>query len=150
MLMDLLISRHGTRCLWQDWVPTTLSSHCFALPANLTANIWISSAWPRNVRLRLFALGVFLTRSLPGFCESSCAHGVCNPTTGGCVCDAGWKGTTCTEDINECDTGAANCDAVGDCINTAPGYYCSTLPFFLITGQSNYWFSVPQWLHFEL
>lgn len=43
---------------------------------------------------------------------------------GECVCDDGYTGPFCTDDVNECDIGDNNCVPGQNCHNTDGGYYC--------------------------
>ncbi|KAM8810851.1 cubilin [Eudromia elegans] len=63
---------------------------------------------------------------LSDICElqNPCANGQCLPTISGyfCVCNMGWTGTNCTEDIDEC---ASNpCQNGGTCTDGVGGYSC--------------------------
>ncbi|XP_053372976.1 fibrillin-1-like [Mercenaria mercenaria] len=51
----------------------------------------------------------------------------CHHVTG-CVCVAGWKGTYCKEDINECSTGTHTCVPNSDCTNTNGSHECACKP----------------------
>ncbi|XP_070174967.1 uncharacterized protein [Littorina saxatilis] len=49
----------------------------------------------------------------------------CNNVDGACVCKAGWEGTCCESDVNECLTNQHNCsDDNVICINEVGGYSC--------------------------
>ncbi|WAR22475.1 FBN1-like protein, partial [Mya arenaria] len=51
----------------------------------------------------------------------------CNPVRG-CVCEAGWTGSTCDDDINECDVDPDICaDVRKYCTNTAGSYTCNCI-----------------------
>ncbi|XP_043916230.1 cubilin-like [Protopterus annectens] len=57
--------------------------------------------------------------------QNPCINGQCHATLTGyiCVCDPGWTGTNCTENINEC---ASNpCQNGGTCIDGINGYTCT-------------------------
>ncbi|XP_046845735.1 protein crumbs-like [Xenia sp. Carnegie-2017] len=47
-----------------------------------------------------------------------------------CMCQPGWRGRNCTEDIDECRENIAPCNASnnGSCINTIGGFECECLP----------------------
>jgi len=56
--------------------------------------------------------------------ECNCAVGAqgCDPVTG-CVCETGWAGTRCENDVDECDTNP--CIGVNkQCVNTQGSYIC--------------------------
>ncbi|XP_053387695.1 uncharacterized protein LOC123541782 [Mercenaria mercenaria] len=50
----------------------------------------------------------------------------CNHITGNCTCKKGWKGNTCTEDIDECKADTDPCGEVANsiCNNTVGSYAC--------------------------
>ncbi|WAR22495.1 FBN1-like protein, partial [Mya arenaria] len=51
----------------------------------------------------------------------------CNPVRG-CMCDAGWIGSTCDDDINECDVDPDICaDVRKYCTNTVGSYTCDCI-----------------------
>lgn len=48
----------------------------------------------------------------------------CDPVHG-CVCDEGWKGDTCDDDIDECEDKVDPCqDVRKECVNAPGGYTC--------------------------
>nr|KAI8726715.1 mucin-4-like [Biomphalaria glabrata] len=50
-------------------------------------------------------------------------HGTCDPVRG-CVCDIGWEGVNCNNDIDECTLRTDNC-LIGDvCVNALGSYSC--------------------------
>ncbi|XP_025082446.1 uncharacterized protein LOC112557056 isoform X3 [Pomacea canaliculata] len=62
-------------------------------------------------------------------CASACSCSVntvsCNKTTGSCTCKAGWTGTRCDTDVNECALGVINCTGSHVvCVNVDGGYRC--------------------------
>ncbi|XP_019617020.1 PREDICTED: IgGFc-binding protein-like isoform X1 [Branchiostoma belcheri] len=73
-------------------------------------------------------------------CESSpCHNGACtNDNSGGylCTCAAGWTGTNCDEDVNECLQVSHSCHANAICSNTEGSYTCTCQDGFAGDGQS--------------
>ncbi|XP_019638862.1 PREDICTED: uncharacterized protein LOC109480924 isoform X7 [Branchiostoma belcheri] len=73
-------------------------------------------------------------------CESSpCHNGACaNDNSGGylCTCAAGWTGTDCDGDVNECLQGSHSCHANANCLNTEGSYTCTCQDGFEGDGQS--------------
>ncbi|KAL3086398.1 hypothetical protein niasHT_033516 [Heterodera trifolii] len=59
--------------------------------------------------------------------ENLCEHGHCftNPFNGSytCLCDEGWKGQNCTEDVDECSDEMTRCFN-GKCVNLVGSYKC--------------------------
>ncbi|XP_046368498.2 protein crumbs-like isoform X1 [Haliotis rufescens] len=47
-----------------------------------------------------------------------------------CVCNNGWEGDNCTQDINECDTGVQQCQN-GHCNNSDGSYSCDCYPGYI-------------------
>lgn len=47
----------------------------------------------------------------------------CNITSGSCECKDGWNGTTCDDDINECE-GNYTCPDYSTCENANGSYNC--------------------------
>jgi hypothetical protein len=43
----------------------------------------------------------------------------CNNVTGACTCKQGWSGTTCSDDVDECDAATNGCKDPSVCVNTA-------------------------------
>ncbi|XP_019638865.1 PREDICTED: uncharacterized protein LOC109480924 isoform X10 [Branchiostoma belcheri] len=72
-------------------------------------------------------------------CESSpCHNGACaNDNSGGylCTCAAGWTGTDCDGDVNECLQGSHSCHANANCSNTEGSYTCTCQDGFEGDGQ---------------
>ncbi|MCA9518052.1 MAG: hypothetical protein KC635_24100, partial [Myxococcales bacterium] len=68
-------------------------------------------------------------------CGSACEVGNCAAGTVTCdadgtnrqcgACQAGWTGTTCADDDDECATGHDDCDEHAICANTVPGFTCT-------------------------
>uniref|UniRef100_A0A2C9KAY6 Uncharacterized protein n=1 Tax=Biomphalaria glabrata TaxID=6526 RepID=A0A2C9KAY6_BIOGL len=59
-------------------------------------------------------------------CQKSNIH-FCNKTSGACVCLAGWMGTDCDVDINECNNVQLNncsTDRHQECVNTPGSFTC--------------------------
>ncbi|XP_078675153.1 uncharacterized protein LOC144913015 isoform X3 [Branchiostoma floridae x Branchiostoma belcheri] len=73
-------------------------------------------------------------------CESRpCHNGACaNDNSGGylCTCAAGWTGTNCDGDVNECLQGSHSCHANATCLNTEGSYTCTCQDGFVGDGQS--------------
>ena len=46
-------------------------------------------------------------------------NGTRDPATNTCDCNSGWTGTTCRDDINECETDNGGCDENATCTNAA-------------------------------
>uniref|UniRef100_F6ZCP2 Fibrillin 1 n=1 Tax=Ornithorhynchus anatinus TaxID=9258 RepID=F6ZCP2_ORNAN len=71
-----------------------------------------------------------------------CLSGSCENTKGSfiCHCDMGYSQTSlvsrhgCTDDINECEIGAHNCDRHALCTNTAGSFKCSCSPGWIGNG----------------
>ncbi|KAH3747337.1 hypothetical protein DPMN_181762 [Dreissena polymorpha] len=56
---------------------------------------------------------------------------VCNTVNGSCTCDAGWVGTECKTDVNECaSANGFKCHANSTCVNTLGSYTCDCDPGF--------------------
>ncbi|KAJ1366417.1 hypothetical protein KIN20_027073 [Parelaphostrongylus tenuis] len=63
------------------------------------------------------------------FCEGRCrcsAGFPCDTATGVCAngCAAGWTGSTCDEDVDECAAGIVSCGSNAECVNTIGAYEC--------------------------
>jgi hypothetical protein len=60
-------------------------------------------------------------------CQQTCScngrHSACSPYTG-CVCLAGWSGTHCENDVNECVTLFNACGTGKLCVNNNGSYAC--------------------------
>lgn len=66
--------------------------------------------------------------------ECSCVNGVCDRTKG-CVCDVGWQGADCLEDINECaDT--TLCGTNKECVNSDGSYICRCITGYIMNSNS--------------
>ena len=53
-----------------------------------------------------------------------CVNGERIPVNNTCDCGAGWEGTTCARDIDECATNRHNCDANAVCADTDGSFTC--------------------------
>ncbi|XP_023556160.1 epidermal growth factor-like protein 7 isoform X5 [Octodon degus] len=67
------------------------------------------------------------TGGLPGacataICQPPCGNGGSCVRPGHCRCPAGWKGSTCHTDVDECGSGGAGCPQ--GCVNTVGSYWC--------------------------
>ncbi|XP_059163666.1 multiple epidermal growth factor-like domains protein 10 [Physella acuta] len=63
------------------------------------------------------------------FCANTCSCNLnntvdCNDTTGECLCAAGWNGTTCDEDVNECLNDSYCPDYMEVCFNLVGSAEC--------------------------
>lgn len=74
------------------------------------------------------------------YCHCSRANTqYCDNIKGECVCNPGWKGNECSDDVNEClGTNNVLCPPNSDCQNTVGSYECICHPGFVknITSQS--------------
>lgn len=59
-------------------------------------------------------------------CNAPCQFGSCSGANGTCVCTAGYSGTVCQTNINEC--ASAPCRNSGTCVDAVNGYSCGCLP----------------------
>ena len=49
----------------------------------------------------------------------------CNSTSGNCTCKPEWTGSTCDEDLNECNnTSSCNSSKNELCVNTPGSFHC--------------------------
>ncbi|XP_060591770.1 fibrillin-1-like [Ruditapes philippinarum] len=67
-------------------------------------------------------------------CEKECVctgrgAQICDPVKG-CLCDPGWEGDTCDEDINECDVANICKDPMKECTNSLGSYLCQCMNGF--------------------
>ena len=62
-----------------------------------------------------------------GFCTCNTQNSVsCDHVSGTCNCTAGWEGSACDVDIDECAApSGVTCPANSNCINTAGSYVCA-------------------------
>ncbi|KAL5014723.1 hypothetical protein ScPMuIL_008993 [Solemya velum] len=66
-------------------------------------------------------------------CECDMDHTTtCDNVDGQCTCQAGWTGTLCHSDINECE--ALSCQANADCKNNNGSYTCECKKGYKLTG----------------
>ncbi|KAH9505774.1 hypothetical protein Btru_055751, partial [Bulinus truncatus] len=54
----------------------------------------------------------------------------CDATSGSCLCQPGWNGSTCSNDVDECSSIFYNCPSNSTCNNTLGGYNCLCLSGF--------------------
>ena len=60
----------------------------------------------------------------------------CDHVDGTCTCNAGWEGTICTDDINECTALTNPCnDPLKTCTNTQGSYECSCISGYRINAN---------------
>lgn len=79
--------------------------------------------------------------ALPCNCGTNGAS--CNNVNGACVCKAGWEGTRCEKDVNECARGNHNCTGLHAlCLNVDGGVQCGCVTGYVLnrtgvcTGES--------------
>ncbi|KAK2498822.1 hypothetical protein MC885_002858 [Smutsia gigantea] len=66
-----------------------------------------------------------LVTGLPGptaICQPPCQNGGSCVQPGRCHCPAGWRGSTCQTDVDECSAGGSSC--AQRCVNTVGSYRC--------------------------
>ena len=51
----------------------------------------------------------------------------CDPVDGECTCKAGWTGTNCTDDIDECVNSTICGDELKTCANTNGSFVCNCI-----------------------
>uniref|UniRef100_A0A8R1DQP9 Uncharacterized protein n=1 Tax=Caenorhabditis japonica TaxID=281687 RepID=A0A8R1DQP9_CAEJA len=74
-------------------------------------------------------------------CESSChceGNVKCDGVTGMCpgeLCRAGWEGSACDQDIDECSMNLVTCGNGSECMNTKGGYRCDCKKGFTPVGK---------------
>ncbi|KAI8732014.1 mucin-4, partial [Biomphalaria glabrata] len=59
-------------------------------------------------------------------CNCNSFHSTCDKTNGTCLCNKGWTGPTCDDDVDEC-TNTSSCNSLKNekCVNTPGSYSCS-------------------------
>ena len=72
-------------------------------------------------------------------CNQSCACVVantvsCDSVTGACSCQTAWEGSTCSVDVNECNSGDVCPDGNDACLNEAGGFRCDCNAGFVRDG----------------
>nr|XP_036863607.1 epidermal growth factor-like protein 7 isoform X5 [Manis javanica] len=55
-------------------------------------------------------------------CQPPCQNGGSCVQPGRCHCPAGWRGSTCQTDVDECSAGGGSCPQ--RCVNTVGSYWC--------------------------
>ena len=72
-------------------------------------------------------------------CANKCDCGIgadhCDRLTG-CVCNQGYNGTYCTENINECLRSPSPCINNQKCVDTEGSYYCTCETGYLIHNET--------------
>ena len=72
-------------------------------------------------------------------CVNKCNCGIgtdyCDRLTG-CVCNQGYNGTYCTENINECLRSPSPCINNQKCVDTEGSYYCTCETGYLIHNET--------------
>ncbi|KAK6972338.1 mucin-4 [Biomphalaria glabrata] len=59
-------------------------------------------------------------------CNCNSFHSTCDKTNGTCLCNKGWTGPTCDDDVDECaNTSSCNSLKNEKCVNTPGSYSCS-------------------------
>ncbi|TNF32367.1 MAG: hypothetical protein EP329_10460 [Deltaproteobacteria bacterium] len=65
------------------------------------------------------------TCNTPAHCEGDVSCAQADGTNPVCsACQAGWKGTACADDVNECDEGLDDCAETARCVNTIGSFTC--------------------------
>ncbi|XP_025081432.1 mucin-like protein isoform X2 [Pomacea canaliculata] len=102
--------------------PTTTTS-------NNSISVNVTTAVPNNVSSPNVTTAsppiVTVTSPRPVCSNDTCKHGVCGEKNGsgvGCICQPGWRGDNCSEDINECSLGI--CVNFDLCTNLVGSYTC--------------------------
>uniref|UniRef100_A0A336MBC7 CSON008848 protein n=1 Tax=Culicoides sonorensis TaxID=179676 RepID=A0A336MBC7_CULSO len=68
-------------------------------------------------------------------CNQTCLNGGLCSAPGICSCRAGYIGTSCERDLDECATGLHQCKNSTICINMPGWYYCKCKPGFITKGS---------------
>ncbi|XP_063701263.1 protein kinase C-binding protein NELL2-like [Culicoides brevitarsis] len=68
-------------------------------------------------------------------CNQTCLNGGVCTAPGVCNCRAGYIGTSCERDLDECATGLHQCKNSTTCINMPGWYYCKCKPGFITKGS---------------
>eukprot|EP00105_Crassostrea_gigas_P016588 XP_011434026.1 PREDICTED: fibrillin-2-like isoform X1 [Crassostrea gigas] len=71
-------------------------------------------------------------------CESNCSCNAqntqsCNNVDGSCICKTGWKGATCTDNINEC-LNSSICPLNSNCTDSPGSYSCDCIAGYSLAG----------------
>lgn len=100
--------------------------------ASGTISSWVLSFYSRFLSA-FFPLFFLLTTNIQNLSDGCiggpCVNGACTATGWDqgqytCTCNAGWTGSTCATDINECAQGTDNCAATATCTNTPGSFTC--------------------------
>ncbi|XP_048109189.1 neurogenic locus notch homolog protein 1-like isoform X2 [Alosa alosa] len=123
--------------VWMESTPTTASVHPIGQVCT-AQTMWTSATCSptpastvAHATTRWAATTVCLLCHLTDACMSSpCRDGSqCfnNPINGmyNCMCQSGYRGSTCYEDIDECSIGMSPCEHNGLCINTEGSFTCN-------------------------
>jgi hypothetical protein len=102
---DKIVVKHACICMHEIYhVP---SSSIYGLVFNLSE----------------CAQGTFGT-NCTSTCTCNSTHSTsCHHVTGACTCKAGWEGSTCSSDIDEC-ANSTTCPANSQCVNTQGSFVC--------------------------
>jgi hypothetical protein len=78
----------------------------------------------------IFCISVCEQGSYGQNCENVCAcvpsnTASCNSVDGTCTCKAGWEGTTCNLNINECTRNTFTCPLLSTCEDNDGSYVCN-------------------------
>lgn len=71
-------------------------------------------------------------------CESNCSCNAqntqsCNNVDGSCTCKTGWKGATCTDNIDEC-LNSSICPLNSNCTDSPGSYSCDCIAGYSLAG----------------
>ena len=134
------------RCMWQSARTVTRSSivvYCDRMSVLCPWLLYVAKCpkvtrtctvayWDRMSVLWSWLL--YVTECQDGYygqdCSTSCSctaanTASCDHVTGTCSCKAGWEGSTCSSDVNECLRRQHDCTgAYEECVNDVGGYHC--------------------------
>ena len=119
---------------------------CLLLYLSIKLNVIIQKKIYHIFYLFLFIINIYsyLSECESTFwgenCEKECVcngrgASKCHPIKG-CLCESGWFGDSCDDDINECEFEINPCNNPRKtCVNTFGSYRCDCLPGFILTDQ---------------